>query len=109
MNTRSQMMCLWCGPIAILIWLVGFGFCAGFLPPLSPASSAAEITAYYNDHSVLVRLGLILTMFGGSVTGPWVAVTLGKDPRLLGARPPKTPPLPPEACGPPKTTSHGSI
>jgi hypothetical protein len=84
MNTRSQMMCLWCGPIAIVIWLVGFGFCAGFLPPLSPSSTAAEITAFYTQHSVLVKLGLILTMFGGSVTGPWVAAITTQMKRIEG-------------------------
>jgi len=84
MNTRSQMMCLWCGPIAIAIWLVGFGFCAGFLPPLSPASTAADITAYYTEHSVLVKLGLILTMIGGSVTGPWVAAITTQMKRIEG-------------------------
>lgn len=36
--------------------------------------------------------GIWLMKYRPDPTGKWVKVTLGKDPRLLGARPPRTPP-----------------
>jgi integrase/recombinase XerD len=38
------------------------------------------------------RRGIWRLKYRPDPTGPWVTVTLGKDPRLLGARPPQTPP-----------------
>jgi hypothetical protein len=78
------MICLWCGPIAIVFWLAGFGFCAGFLPPLSPARSAADIAQQFADNSNSIRLGLFLTMLGGTLTGPWVAAITVQMKRIEG-------------------------
>lgn len=84
MNTKSQMLCLWCGPAAIGVFLVGFWFIAGLVPPPSPHDSALKIQALYQDHTDLKRLGLVLTMMGGALTGPFAAAIATQMKRIEG-------------------------
>jgi len=69
---RTLMMCLWCGPIAIVIFMVAI-MLAGWMPPPSPNDSAAEVKAMYADRTDLIRAGLVLMMVAGTLTGPFVA------------------------------------
>lgn len=83
-NTRNQMLCLWCGPLAILLWLIGFWAFAGFLAPQDPEKSAAEIAADFDDKRDAIRFGLFLTMLGATFTGPWVAAISVQLKRIEG-------------------------
>lgn len=84
MNTRTQMACLWCGPAAIVLFMVGFWFVAGLVPPPSPDDSAREIQALYQDNTDMLRLGLVLTMVAGALTGPFVAAISTQLKRIEG-------------------------
>lgn len=84
MNTRSQMLCLWCGPLGILFWLVGFVAIGGLIPPPSPSDSAQEIQAFYRDNTDGIRVGLVMTMIGGTLTAPWVAAITTQMKRIEG-------------------------
>ena len=83
-NTKAQLLCLWCGPIAIAIWLVAFWLCADFIQPLDPGASATEIADKYEDRADWIRLGLLLTMVGATLTGPWVAAIFTQMKRIEG-------------------------
>lgn len=84
------MFCLWCGPVGILFWLVGFWLIGGLIPPPSPDSSASEIQKFYSEHTNGIRAGLVLTMIGASLTAPWVAVIAAQMKRIEGEVAPLT-------------------
>jgi hypothetical protein len=44
---------------------------AGFIPPPSPAASAAEIARWYSDNLTGIRLGTVVMMFGVVLIAPW--------------------------------------
>jgi hypothetical protein len=84
MSTRTQMLCLWCGPAALLVFLVGFWFVAGLVPPPTPHDSAQEIQNLYQDDTDAIRIGLVLGMIGAGLTGPWVAAISTQMKRVEG-------------------------
>jgi len=84
MNTRSQLLCLWCGPLAMVVFMIGFWPLAGWLPPPSPDDSAATIQAMYADRSDLIRAGLVFVMIGGALTGPFCAAIAAQMRRIEG-------------------------
>ena len=73
MNTRMQMWCLWCGPAAMILFFLGFWGIAGLVPPPSPDDSALEIQQMYVDDFDAIRIGLVITMIAGALTGPFAA------------------------------------
>jgi hypothetical protein len=59
----EQKICAWGGPFCAAA--VGTGLLiAGFVPPPSPQLSAAEVAAIYRDNAMLIRLGMIIALFG---------------------------------------------
>ena len=88
MNARTQMWCAWCGPIATVTWLIGFGALAGFIPPPGPSDSAAEVKALYQDNTDLIRLGLFVTMMGAALLGPFTVAIFLQMKRIEGERAP---------------------
>lgn len=90
MNTRNQMFCLWCGPLGILFWLVGFWLVGGLIPPPSPNAGAQEIQSFYQHNTDGIRAGLLLTMVGASLTAPWVASISTQLKRVEGRNSPLT-------------------
>lgn len=67
MNKRSQLIGTWAGPITIILFGLSFWPFAGFLPPLPPTMTAAEVSAYYQEHTTGIRFGMILMMFAGCI------------------------------------------
>jgi hypothetical protein len=87
-NARAQLLCAWCSPAATVMWLVGFLWLAGFAPPLSPAATALEIQAYYQEHRNMIQAGLCFTMLGAALIGPFVAVISTQLKRIEGTHSP---------------------
>ena len=83
-NTRSQMLCLWCGPAAMVIFFIGWWALAGFLPPPSPNDSALEIQQIYVDNTDGIRSGLLLCMIAGVLTGIFAAGICTQMKRIEG-------------------------
>ncbi|MGH2603490.1 MAG: hypothetical protein ACRDJ9_29415, partial [Dehalococcoidia bacterium] len=62
----------------------------GLVPPPSPNDSAAEIQALYQGDTDLIRLGLLLSMVAGAMTGPFVAAISTQLKRIEGQFSPLT-------------------
>lgn len=84
MSIRSQQICTLSGPVGFALFPLGIWPLAHFLPPLSPASSAAEIAAIYSDNTIGIRLGAILVMFAASLFAPFFAMVSVLMKRMEG-------------------------
>src|ERR1700752_2759160 len=70
-NRQFLRSCLWMGPAMAFIFGIGFFPIAGFIPPPSPAGSAAEIAQWYGDNLTGIKLGTVVMMFGVVLIAPW--------------------------------------
>jgi hypothetical protein len=50
----------WALPAVAVVWIAAFLLFPGFVPPMSPKASAAEVAAFYRDHLSRVRYSMIL-------------------------------------------------
>lgn len=89
-NKKTQLLCLWSGPVAILLFLVGMGPLAGLLPPPSPNMTAVEVQELYQDNTDLKRIGFVVIMIAGAMTGPWAAAVATQMKRIEGQHSPLT-------------------
>ncbi|MBV1930997.1 MAG: hypothetical protein KUG71_04705 [Porticoccaceae bacterium] len=87
MNTKSQLLCAWCGIVFLVLFTIGWVLLARFLPPPSPALSANEVAAIYQQNTGAIRFGLMLAMIAGGLTAPWVAVIANQMKRIEGDSP----------------------
>src|SRR5437868_907778 len=77
MTSRSLKLCSLSGPLAFTLFLLGLWPLAHFLPPPSPAASAAEIAGLYAANTLGIRLGAGLVMVSASLFIPlFAAVTV---------------------------------
>jgi hypothetical protein len=70
MERRIELLCAWCGPAFLVVFVAGLWFVAGLIPPPSPSDSAEHIAAFYRGHADQVRLG----MLGSVLLAPFVAL-----------------------------------
>ena len=61
---------LWTLPVVAFVWLAAFLLFPGFVRPMSPAMSAAEVAAFYRDPENLPRIRYSMILFN------WFAVGL---------------------------------
>ncbi len=86
METRVQRVLIWTGPGMIALWLGAFLFIAGFIPPSDPSASADKIVRLYADHSIAIKLGMIISMAGSALLVPWAVAISGQLKRIDGAK-----------------------
>jgi hypothetical protein len=86
MNITAQRLCVWSGPIMIGIWAAAFTFLCRFIPPPNPAKSGAELVAQFSDHTNLIRLGLVISVFACALLVPFCAVIAAQMRRMEGVR-----------------------
>jgi hypothetical protein len=86
MNLTAQRLCVWCGPIRIAVWATAFVFLCHFIPPHSPAKSRAALVAQFSDHTNLIRLGLVISLFACALLVPFCAVISAQIRRMEGVR-----------------------
>jgi len=87
MNKNAQLACAWSGLVMVVVWVVSFIVLAGFIPPPSPQNGEDQILRMFTDHAVVIRLGLIFTMFASALLVPWSAVIAVQMSRIEGKRP----------------------
>jgi hypothetical protein len=89
-NRQTQTLCAWCGPAAIAIFLIAFWPLAGLFPVPAPHWSAAHVQHLYMTNTDLKRLGFMLFMVAGALTGPWAAAIATQMKRIEGEHSPLT-------------------
>jgi len=72
-NTRAWRLCIWSGVGALVLWLGGFVFFAGYQPPPSPNLSAEATRQTILENPNSVRIGLLLTLWGSALFAPYGA------------------------------------
>jgi hypothetical protein len=86
MNVTAQRICAWCGPVMVATWGLAFALLARFIPPPAPSLSAAQIVARFSDHTNLIRLGLVISLFACALLVPFCAVIAAQMRRIEGGR-----------------------
>jgi len=71
LNVRSQLLCLWSGPVMLLLFWFGFMYCAAYLPPPAADLPAAELVLRIQNNLTGFRIGMLITMIGFSLMVPW--------------------------------------
>lgn len=56
----GERIIFWTLPAVAIIWILAFGLFPGFLPPMSPTSSAADVARFYQEHTARVRYSMIV-------------------------------------------------
>jgi hypothetical protein len=73
MNTRSQRLCAWSGPLFALLFFLGYGVIARFIPPPDPADTAQVVADRYREHANAIRTGMLVSMYALVFYVPFVA------------------------------------
>ncbi len=64
MNYKAQYICIWIGLIGGTLIGIGQWALMGFMPPLNPSLSAAEVAGYFRDNQTKILTGAICLQFG---------------------------------------------
>ncbi|WP_145011479.1 hypothetical protein [Mycobacterium marseillense] len=62
-NTWSQRLCVWSGVLFAVLFFLGFGIIARYIPPPAPTRTAASVASFYRDNANAIRAGMILSMY----------------------------------------------
>lgn len=81
-----QKLCIWCGPVMGLLFVVGF-LIAGFFPPPSPNQSAAEVAAMIDADRTAIRIGIVLCLASCGLLMPFMTAFTIQMRRIEGSRP----------------------
>jgi hypothetical protein len=76
-DRAMQLMCIWTGPVATVLALLGMVFISGFIPATSPAASGQEIADFYTGNLAGIRVGMVISMIAFSLFVPFgIAIAL---------------------------------
>lgn len=77
-NTTAQLLCLWSGPLMMVLFCFGFAYCAEYLPPppadLTPEQLVARIQNNLSGH----RMGMMITMAAWGLMVPWACAVAAR-------------------------------
>jgi len=82
-NKTAQRVCVYCGPVMLVVWLTGFAIAHYIVPPHAGATATA-IQSMYVHHTFRIRLGLIMSMFALALLVPFSAVFAAQMRRIEG-------------------------
>lgn len=85
MVRRTQLWCVWMAPVGVTVLALGFFPIARYFPVPAPNESAAQIAAFYQDHTVATRLGLLVCFVALMTWAPLNAV-LARQMLRVGTR-----------------------
>lgn len=90
MNTRVQLICAYLGYPFLALFLIGFWFIAGFVPPPDPSDGPLEVQRMFQDDATAIRIGMIVATAGAVLTLPWQAAVAVQMRRIEGRHSPLT-------------------
>ena len=70
-SRRVALVCAWCGPVFLVVFVVGFWFVAGLVPPPKPSDNAAQIAIFYRENTDRIRVGMLLSMVATALLAPF--------------------------------------
>lgn len=85
MNIGARRLCVWCGPFMIAVWATTFTFMARMIPPPDPQNSPAEVVARLQDHTTVIQIGLVISLFACALLVPYCAVIAAQMRRMEGS------------------------
>ncbi len=74
MSTTAQRLCAWSGIVCIVMFLVGFGVIAGFIPPPAPTLAGQQLAQLFTQDAIRIRIGMIVSVFAAALLASWSAV-----------------------------------
>jgi len=80
---RFQRVCAWSGMVCVALFFLAFVL-AGFVPPLKPHASAAEIAGHYQEHTTGIRIGGVVMLISGMFYAAFTAVISAQMRRIPG-------------------------
>lgn len=89
-NGWSQRLCVWSGALFALLFFIGFGVIARYIPPPDPQRSAADVAAFYRDNANSIRTGMLVSMYALVLYVPFVAAISVQLKRIEGTHTPLT-------------------
>ncbi|GAA0612257.1 hypothetical protein GCM10009547_12850 [Sporichthya brevicatena] len=88
MSASSQRVCIWSGVAFMVLFFLGFGVIAQYIPPPNPANSAAEVAERYRENANAIRTGMLISMYALVLYVPWVAALATQMKRIEGKHTP---------------------
>lgn len=86
MNLTAQRICVWCGPVMVGIWGLCFALLCRFMVPPAPTNSPEQLVRRFSEHTNLIRLGLVISLFACALLVPFCAVISAQMRRIEGIR-----------------------
>jgi hypothetical protein len=83
----GERVIFWCLPAVAVTWVVAFFLFPGFVPPMSPESSATEVARFYSENLSRVRYSMILFNWFGVALIPMLMLICERM-RLMAHRTP---------------------
>jgi hypothetical protein len=74
MDRRVKMAFALSGPLGLIVFVVGFWFVAGLVPPPSATDGAMRIAAFYRHDAGQLRAGLLIAMTGTPLLIPFLVL-----------------------------------
>lgn len=87
---RTNLAGAWCGVAYVVMLLVGWWVVGGFFPLHRPSAGADEITTFFRDDVVSIRLGMVIVMWAAAVFIPFTATMADYVARYEGRTGPLT-------------------
>jgi len=81
-----QRFAVWCGAAFLILYLFFFVFVAGFIPPVAPSRSGAEVLAFFAEHRTRIRVGQVGGLIVSTLLFPFFTVISREIARMERAR-----------------------
>ncbi|MDA4108520.1 hypothetical protein MHOL44478_14820 [Mycobacterium holsaticum DSM 44478] len=84
MDLQLNRACVWCGPVFVVLFLIGFWVVGGFVPPPSPAWEADRMAEFFIDNAMPIRVGMLICASAAILIVPWAAAVSVQLKRIEG-------------------------
>lgn len=87
-NSKTQLLCAWAGPLAQVLWVAGFWLLARWIPPPSPSDDPLAVQTMYLNNLEGIRAGMLVATMGAALLGPFSAALATQMKRIEGRNSP---------------------